>query len=105
MKMRISFLVFAIFVLLLGCNNNEEHSDEPDFIGKILEVEDKKILMDIEQGNFFDKGYTEEIILSYGRSVDQNIFEQGKEFKVWIDGEVLESNPPQGRIGKIEVNE
>ncbi|MGM7681841.1 DUF3221 domain-containing protein [Cytobacillus sp. Hm23] len=103
MALRISLLIFTIFMLLSGCNSNEEYSAESDFIGEIIKFNNKTIEMEVKQGVFFEQGNTGNIILSYGKSVDKSSLEKGKKFKVWIDGEVLDSSPMQATIGKIEV--
>ncbi len=106
---KLSFILIGLGIIifhLAGCSENKKYSNAPDFEGKVLELkESNQVLMEIQSGKIIELGYEGEILLSFDNKSDVKKLEKGKNVKVWIDGNLNDSQPPQGRLGKFEVIE
>ncbi len=60
--------------------------------------------MEIQSG-IIEQGYERELLLSFDDKSDFKTLQKGSNVKVWIDGNLNDSQPPQGRLGKYEVDE
>jgi hypothetical protein len=87
------------FVILFACSSEPSYDSKPELEGKVLQkFESNTILFQIEKGSIEAK----EILLS----VEGASLEVGAVYQVWLEGEILDSQPPQGRSGKIvKVND
>lgn len=86
--------VLFFFVILFACSSEPSYDSNLDVEGRVLkEIENEKILLQIEKGNL----EAEEILLT----VEEASIEVGEVYQVWLEGEILDSQPPQGRVGKI----
>ena len=107
MKSKKVLIISAIFLLfLIGCSESESFEGTPDFEGVILEFKkDKHVLMEIKSGRIMESGYDGEIYLSYSKVKGFAELKVGQKVQVWLSGELLDSNPPQGGIGKFVLSE
>lgn len=86
--------VLFFLVILFACSSEPSYNSNPDLEGQILKkVEKEKILLQVEEGNIRAK----EILLT----VENTNLEIGAVYQVWLQGEILDSQPPQGVAGKI----
>lgn len=98
------FLMVAMISSMVGCSE-DKYEGTPDFNGVVLSIEETRIMMKIQSGKMFESGYKGDIILSYKSTKDIEHIAEGQEVKVWLLGEVDDSNPPRGTLGKYEIIE
>jgi len=103
---KLPIVLLILLFLLAACSENKTYSSTPDFEGKVLKLkESNQVLLEIQSGKIIEKGYKEKILLSFKNKQDVKKLEKGKIVKVWIYGNLNDSQPPQGTLGKYEVIE
>ncbi|QGH35195.1 DUF3221 domain-containing protein [Gracilibacillus salitolerans] len=99
-------ILLVLITISIGCSEERAYSDKPDFIGVVLAFEDSNLLqMTIKSGNIKQYGYDDEIVISVENMEEIENLEKGEEIKVWIDGQLSDNQPPQGKLGKYETTE
>lgn len=113
-------VIIGILLFIPACSqNNGDYRDEPTFEGYIVEVREagrKDILVveGISKEEAVSKSW-KELVKKYGQKIDAHIFytdsffsadyKSGQKVRVWAEGGVMESFPPQAEAGKIEIIE
>ncbi|SFM05903.1 Protein of unknown function [Gracilibacillus orientalis] len=98
-------ILFVLIIFIIGCSEEKTYSDTPDFIGSVLSFEDSNLRVDIKSGNITNYGYVDEIIIMIENPESMEGLEKGDEIKVWIDGQLLDGQPPQAKLAKYETTE
>ncbi|GEN52776.1 hypothetical protein [Halobacillus faecis] len=93
------FMLFLFVFLLTSCGPAENYDRSPDIRGTAIDIiSSKQVLVRNEEG----KLNVQEIIVT----VEQGTIEKDKAYNIWLEGEVLDSQPPRGKAGKVEkINE
>jgi hypothetical protein len=109
-KNNLLLCTFLIILLLVSCSGEVQIEGDPDFEGSIIELEDKKdnkyprLLLSVDIDRYYGMEHkTDEVWISVDGKQDFNELKIGQNIKVWLNGELLESYPPQGGAAKIEV--
>lgn len=93
--MRLSTLLLFV-ILLTSCGSPAVNDDRPpDIQGPVVDrLSTNQVLVRNEEGQM----KVQEIIVT----VEKESLEKGREYSIWIEGEILDSQPPKGKVGKIE---
>ncbi|WP_018931415.1 DUF3221 domain-containing protein [Gracilibacillus lacisalsi] len=98
------WILIVLIIITVGCSEEESYSNTPDFMGVVVSFEDNnQIQMNIKSGNITEDGYNDQILISVEDMTDLENLETGDVVKIWIEGQILDTQPPQAKLGKHEI--
>jgi hypothetical protein len=91
--------LLILFIVLVGCNvdKDDEIKGKIDKQGVITKIDINKNRILVKEKN------AELIWVSLDKIGNIKNYEEGQDVAVWIDGEIAESSPAQGKALNIEV--
>lgn len=102
-KLLISLTLFTVLILV-GCNNEAKHSEEPYLTGYVMDKRSQKLLIvstEAEENQSTER--TEETYRAVWSAKPPNHVKVGEQVNVWYEAEFLLSDPPEATISEIEV--